>query len=223
VLVWEVAAHAYRWIERDLPVRFLRVALSPDGTRLASGGSDGYMYLWDVVDGTILYKWAQHQGSTMSVAWNMDGTRLASGSRGEILVWNTHNGEHVQTLSGSSGLVSALCWGTRGEHADVLVSGGSDGTLRWWNVRSGECLWMRQAHRGMIQSLRCSPDGTRLASCSDDGTIMLWNLHSGECLRTLRRDRPYERLNITGITGLSEIQKNALRALGAFEETNSTG
>jgi hypothetical protein len=47
---------------------------------------------------------------------------------------------------------------------------------------------------------------------------MLWDLHGGEQLRTLRRDRPYERLNITGIRGLTEAQKATLRALGAVEE-----
>jgi WD40 repeat protein len=220
VLVWEVAARSYHWIEHELSVRFLRVALSPDGTRLASGGSDGYVYLWDVADGTILHKLAQHQGSVMSVAWNSDGTRLASGSRGGILVWNAHSGERVQTLAGSPGLISALCWGTSEESADVLISGDSDGTLRWWNMQSGECLWVREAHQRMVQSLRCSPDGTKLASCGDDGTIMLWNLQRGEFLQTLRRDRPYERLNITGIMGLSETQKETLRTLGAFEETS---
>ena len=74
-----------------------------------------------------------------------------------------------------------------------------------------------------MQALKVSPDGSTLASCGDDGAIRLWNLQSGELLRTLRRDRPYERLNITGIRGLSEAQKVSLRALGAFEETNAGG
>ena len=43
---------------------------------------------------------------------------------------------------------------------------------------------------------------------------------SGELLQTLRRDRLYERLNITGIRGLTEAQQASLRALGAFEETS---
>jgi WD40 repeat protein len=58
-----------------------------------------------------------------------------------------------------------------------------------------------------------------LASCGDDGAIRLWDLDSGEPLQTLRRDRLYERLNITGIQGLTETQQASLRALGAFGET----
>jgi len=37
-----------------------------------------------------------------------------------------------------------------------------------------------------------------------DETIKLWDVQTGECLKTLRPDRPYERMNITGVTGLTE-------------------
>jgi hypothetical protein len=47
---------------------------------------------------------------------------------------------------------------------------------------------------------------------------MVWDLDSGDYLQTVRRDRPYERLNITGIRGLTEAQKQTLRTLGAIED-----
>jgi WD40 repeat protein len=70
-----------------------------------------------------------------------------------------------------------------------------------------------------VQALKVSPDGSMLASCGDDGAIRLWDLERGELLQTLRRDRLYERLNITGIRGLTQAQQASLRALGAFEDT----
>jgi WD40 repeat protein len=78
---------------------------------------------------------------------------------------------------------------------------------------------VQEAHTGTIRSLKVSPDGSLLASCGDDAAITLWDLHSGQYVRTLRRDRPYERLNITGIRGLTQAQKATLRALGAREES----
>jgi WD40 repeat protein len=59
-----------------------------------------------------------------------------------------------------------------------------------------------------------------LASCGDDNTIQVWDRKRGQHLHTLRWDRPYERLNITGIRGISEAQQASLHALGADEGTS---
>jgi hypothetical protein len=61
------------------------------------------------------------------------------------------------------------------------------------------------------------PAGHLLASGSLDETIKLWAVQSGEWLRTLRSDCPYERMNITGATGLTPAQVATLKALGAVE------
>jgi WD40 repeat protein len=95
--------------------------------------------------------------------------------------------------------------------------------LRWWEVDSGHCVRVRKAHQGTVQALKVSPDGTRLASCGDDGVINVWDLQSGDLLQMLRRDRPYERLDITGIRGLTQTQKASLRALGAIEDMSVGG
>jgi len=49
------------------------------------------------------------------------------------------------------------------------------------------------------------------------GLSKLWDPNSGACLRTLRGDRRYERMDITGLTGVTDAQRAALRALGAVE------
>jgi len=136
-------------------------------------------------------------------------------------VWDAHSGQRVHAFAGHPGVVSALTWAPSGA---LVVSGGSDGRLRWWDMQSGECMRVREAHQGTVQALKLSPDGGRLASCGEDGAITIWDLERGEHLRTLRRDRPYERLNITGIQGLTEAQKATLHALGAVEDApvNST-
>jgi WD40 repeat protein/transcriptional regulator with XRE-family HTH domain len=224
VQVWEMTGRTRCWIGRTPPTRIRRVAWSPDGTRVVGGGDDGYVYVWDATDGTQQQQLAGHHGVVMSMAWSPDGRRLASASSGreggELFVWEAHSGERVQTLVGQSGMAFTLAWGPSGE---LLISGGGDGRLRWWEVQSGQCVRVQEAHQGTVQALKVSPDGTKLASCGDDGAIRLWDLESGKHLHTLRHDRPYERLNITGIRGLSDAQKASLRALGAFEETSAGG
>jgi len=221
VLVWDGIGRSPRWVRHRLPTGVRRVAWSPDGTRLVGGGDDGHVYMWDASDGTLLQRLAGHQGVVTSVAWSPDGTRLASGSGsqeqggGKLVVWDAHSGEDVRTLTEHPGGVSALTWGPTGQ---VLISGGRDGKLRWWEVQSGQCVHVQEGHQQTVHALKVSPDGGWLASCGDDGAIVLWDPERGKPLRTLRRDRPYERLNITGIRGLSEAQKATLRALGAVED-----
>jgi WD40 repeat protein len=62
-----------------------------------------------------------------------------------------------------------------------------------------------------------SPDGSLIASSGQDGAIKLWDAESGACRATLRPDRRYERMDITGLTGVSDVQKMVLKTLGAVE------
>jgi hypothetical protein len=49
--------------------------------------------------------------------------------------------------------------------------------------------------------------------------VRVWDAQRGVPLRTLRPDRPYERMNITGTAGLSDTQRTALIALGAVDSS----
>jgi WD40 repeat protein/transcriptional regulator with XRE-family HTH domain len=219
VLLWDVGAGAGHWIGRELPIWIRRVAWSPDGTRLVAGGEDGHVYVWDARGGRLLQRLAGHHGAVISVAYSPDGTQLASGGdsqdSGELCVWDARSGERTSSLQGLTGAVYAVAWHPVKK---LLISGGSDGRLCWWDLPSGACVRVREAHQGIVQALKVSPDGRRLASCGDDGAIHIWELEHGEPLRTLRRDRPYERLDITGIRGLTQAEIATLRALGAVED-----
>src|SRR6266567_1552618 len=219
IQVWDMTKQGLLWDKRPFSTIIRYVDWSPDGTRVVGGGDDGGLYLWGIADGTLQQRLPGHQGMATRVVWSPDGTRLAScgssSDTGELFVWDVQSGERLQTFAGHPGIVYAAVWTPRG---DLLVSGGSDGILRWWDVQSGKCLRMRSAHQGTVLSLRKSPDGKLLASCGDDGAIHIWELKSGEHVRTLRRDRPYERLNITGIQGLTQAEIATLRALGAVAD-----
>ncbi len=222
VQVFEMTAQKNHWKASKHPIWIRHVAWSPNGAQLAGGGADSIVYVWDSADGTLLQRLAGHGNTITSVAWSPTGMRLASGSSGsaggELFVWEAQRGERLRAFAGHPGIVYAVAWGPS---ENLVISGSSDGMLRWWDVQNGELLWVREAHQGTVQSLKRSPDGSKLASCGDDGAIMLWDPRTGEHLKTLRRDRPYERLNITGIRGLSEAQKMTLRALGAIEDARN--
>ena len=66
-----------------------------------------------------------------------------------------------------------------------LASGSSDGTIRVWDMSSGQFVAALQGHSTRGTSVAFSPDGRRLASGSSDGTIRVWDVSSGQSVAML--------------------------------------
>ncbi|MCQ3973977.1 MAG: hypothetical protein DPW09_11070 [Anaerolineae bacterium] len=191
------------------------VAFSPNGRVLASGSYDTTVQLWDVGTGECLHVLQGHTHRVQAVTFSPDGSILASGSYDRsIRLWDVNTGNCIRILEGATCWVRSIAFSPNGL---ILANGSIDQNIWLWQVSDGVCLKILQGHKMPVRSVAFSPDGNTLVSGSSDGTIKVWDVQMGECLKTLRPDRPYERMNITGVTGLSEAQKASLKALGAID------
>ena len=65
------------------------------------------------------------------------------------------------------------------------VTGGYDRTLGVWDLESGTCLRVLEAHGGSMNIISVTPDGRRAVTGGYDRTLQVWDLESGTCLRVL--------------------------------------
>jgi WD40 repeat protein len=163
----------------------LGVAYNPIGTIIAAGMTNGTVHLWDgelkdeiaVLDG---YAWAH------DLIFTPDSAQILFAANDGVRVWNIAHAIETFGYIPEYKLVAPLQEQefifSLALNADgtVLAVGYHDGTVRLWNMDTGEQLTVLEGHEGRVVSLAFSPDGTLLASGGTDGTVRLWGVSPGE-------------------------------------------
>ncbi|MCE9603503.1 MAG: serine/threonine protein kinase [Planctomycetia bacterium] len=165
------------------------VAFSPNGLKIATGGDDRLLKLWNASDGRLLHSLRGHKDSLNHVAFSADGTRVVSagGAADGVKVWDVATGKLLNTFVVSSGEIKLVPWQVA-FHPDGsrLAVASYDESIRVWDLATGKELPSLNAHAGGFSSLAYSPEGKHLAAGSfERGTITLWDATDGKLLQTL--------------------------------------
>jgi WD40 repeat protein len=152
---WTVETRRHRWAAIDL-------AVSPDGTLVATSGYDGMIRLWNAATGRLVRVVVGHDSYVFGIAWSADGRYLAStGSYDStVRVWEAGTGLPVKVFKGLKNAPLVVAWSPDGS---LLAAGTIEsGDISIWSVASGVPEKTISSGKAVL-SLAFSPDGKTLA------------------------------------------------------------
>lgn len=151
-------------------------AVAGDAPWFASGGKDGVVVLYDAETKrrTVLGRRQQQQHEKQQLFGDGRPAQRSGGLRG------------AAARSGHVGAVHAL---DVSADARLLASGGEDGEIRIWDVRTGETVRTLLGHKGAVLGVRFDPlargSAAELFSAGHDRLVKLWNAAEGAFMETL--------------------------------------
>lgn len=155
------------------------VTFSTDGRLIAAGAGD-IIRLFDGRTGSVAWTFEGHGGWITSVAFDEDGTRVASGcTDGVVRIWDsspTFSPEPLAKLViDDAPVYSVLISSTRG----IVVVGRENGTVTSHAIDGGAELARLEGHDKRTRIIAWNHDQDLLLSGSDDATAKAWDLATG--------------------------------------------
>ena len=175
-------------VQRELTTHAAAVTsvnFSPDGRWLASSGEDGWVHITDLVDERATLS-LPHRGIVHEVEFSPRGTYLGTvGEERRLRLWDVATWSELPAIEGHTNTVFALAI-SPAEDLIVTGSGGSDPSVRLWNLLTGEEL-RRDLYEGVVHDIEYSPRSRdrHATVCGTQPTIWIWDVDEGEYLHII--------------------------------------
>ena len=153
------------------------VSWSPDGTTVASGADDAWLFLW-TTDGQVRQR-VPHPAGVAALAWSPAGQRLASGSAQTVRFFDGRTAAPLAPArSAHTAQVTSLAWSAASGHP--VISGSMDRRAIVWETQDYQPRAVFTRHTAAIDALACLPRSATIASASQGGAVRVWSVDTLE-------------------------------------------
>ncbi len=217
----------YLWeTNKSNPIAFLRghtnwiwdISYNATQKMLISAGEDNTCRLWDVQERKEIHCFVEHKKWLFAASFDVFGRYAITASADHTAnIYDINKRELICTLSGHKGWV----WSAIFIEENIVATGSQDSTIRIWKIdyeqKMAICEKTLNKHTSWVVSLEYSKELKLLYSASADETVKIWSTDNYQYLGELQIDKPYDRMKIAGVKGLTDSEKLSMLRLGAEE------
>lgn len=147
-----------------------------DSRRLASGGQDGKLRIWDIVDGTAHAQCDAGADWVERVAYSNAGDLVVSAAGRKLRLWNS-DAQLLQAYPDHPSTIADVQW----QPDEHLLTSACYGRLATFRANSSDPLKAFE-WKGSILRLAWSPDANYIATGNQDASVHFWYRKSGKDL-----------------------------------------
>jgi len=153
------------------------VAISPDGSRVATASQQGLTSVWDTRTGRLVRDFEDAKSGVEAVAFSPDGAMLATGGEDSgVRIWDIVRDRRANLLFGHTNPVDHVVWSPDGH---VVASSDAAGMVLLWRMQglvgAGSLAATLAGGHGSVDALAFTPDSARLVTGGADGVVRIWD------------------------------------------------
>ncbi|MCC6737901.1 MAG: PQQ-binding-like beta-propeller repeat protein [Planctomycetia bacterium] len=179
VFLWDTeTGRQIREYEADAE-RVTAIAVSSDGSTLATAGLGTAVLLWQVETGEITRELEGPSELVSSLRFSPDGKRVAGWARGNVFGFDTSQGDLGTLCTAQAQLVRTAAWLPSSSSIAVVDS---DCKVAVWNLKDQRIAWSWSLPGDDSLCPQFSPDGKTLATADEGTGIRTWDVETGKLL-----------------------------------------
>lgn len=152
----------------------------PRTNLIAVGYANGYVKVFEYETGLPKVTFTGHRTAISALAFDKDGSRLASGGKDcNIVVWDIVGEKGLFCLKGHKNMISKLAFLYNEEHQkDILISSSIDAvaTIKFWDIQTQHCFCTLPGHSSGTWSFVLLKDGSRLVTGSSSPELRVYSI-----------------------------------------------